>query len=111
MDTVTLEELETQVVRADCPACCRRELELRIQCRFDRDEALYVVHCKRCNALYEIDWRAIDLARERPYVEGLLRSLVCPRCQSHDVRLIFQCDLSTRECTYRTSCRECGAVA
>lgn len=110
MTSATLEELQIQVANAACPNCDRLRLELRIRCDFGQDECLCVVHCAGCDQLYEVDARTVALAQDRPYVEDLLRALLCPKCKSGKVELGFACDLSTRECSYRTTCRTCGAV-
>ncbi len=66
-----------------------------------------MIRCEGCGTLFELASGAEAIARERPHIDRLLISLTCTRCGRAAMELGFQCDVGSKECSYRIVCRAC----
>lgn len=103
-----LGEIQSKLREMACPSCGKSNFNVVLRCDFGYEECLYTVKCESCSHIFEISTETKRLKAREPDIEERLAQSKCPYCGQRGAELNFRCDLTSRECFYFVTCKNCG---
>jgi hypothetical protein len=103
-----LTQLQEKLISTNCPHCHHTLSSLVLRCdAYYGSECVALSQCEHCQSWVDIE-QALTMDEEFHEVTEGARALGCRTCRSHDLRIEYRCELTTRECFYEATCQPAG---
>lgn len=100
----SLTATQSMLMKAQCPGCSKRALELRMWC--ERGSGCeYRASCSECNLEFQVRTES-----QSSGLDSLLPHLICPCCSTLGAEYQIACTTTSRSCEKVVTCTECDYV-
>lgn len=106
MSTISVEQVESRLSTVRCAIC--KGNAFAIDRRTMQPDGECKAVCLQCRYNFPVHTDMEFYQRTQPDIPYHLKTIPCPKCHAHGVRLDFRIVLSVREAFYFVTCSACG---